>query len=48
MKGDSTLLSEQQCNQVLMSYIEKAKADKASVAKKEGLRFLLKIKTNRA
>lgn len=45
MKGDSTLLTEQQCNQVLMSFIEKAKADKASVAKKQGEAFLAENKT---
>lgn len=44
MKGDSTLLSEQQCNQVLMNYIEKVKADKAAVAKKEGMAFLAENK----
>ncbi len=44
MKGDSTVLSEQQCNQVLMNYVEKAKADKAAVAKKEGLAFLAENK----
>ena len=44
MKGDSTLLSEQQCNQVLMNYIEKVKADKAAVAKKEGMAFLTENK----
>jgi FKBP-type peptidyl-prolyl cis-trans isomerase FklB len=44
MKGDSTLLTEQQCNQVLMGYIEKVKADKASAAKKEGLAFLAENK----
>jgi FKBP-type peptidyl-prolyl cis-trans isomerase FklB len=45
MKGDSTLLTEQQCNQVLMGFIEKAKADKASVAKKQGEVFLAENKT---
>jgi FKBP-type peptidyl-prolyl cis-trans isomerase FklB len=40
MKGDSTLLSEVQCNQVVMNYIEKAKSEKAMVAKKQGLEFL--------
>ena len=45
MKGDSTLLSEVQCNQVVMNYIEKAKAEKAMVAKKEGLEFLAANKT---
>jgi FKBP-type peptidyl-prolyl cis-trans isomerase FklB len=45
MKGDSTLLSEQQCNQVLMSFIEKSKAEKASVAKKQGAAFLAENKT---
>ena len=45
MKGDSTLLTEQQCNQVLMGFIEKAKADKASVAKKQGEAFLAENKS---
>jgi FKBP-type peptidyl-prolyl cis-trans isomerase FklB len=40
MKGDSTLLNEQQSNQMLMTYIEKAKAEKAAVAKKQGESFL--------
>ncbi len=40
MKGDSTLLNEQQCNQVVMSYIEKAKAEKSAAAKKLGQDFL--------
>jgi len=45
MKGDNTILTEQQCNQVLMGYIEKAKADKASVAKKQGAEFMAENKT---
>ena len=45
MTGDSTLLTEQQCNQVLMGFIEKAKADKAAVAKKQGEAFLAANKT---
>jgi FKBP-type peptidyl-prolyl cis-trans isomerase FklB len=45
MSGDSTLLTEQQCNQVLMGFIEKAKADKAAVAKKQGEAFLSSYKT---
>ena len=44
MKGDSTLLTEPQCNQILMNYVEKVKADKASVAKKEGMAFLAENK----
>ncbi len=40
MKGDSTLLNEQQCNQVVMSYIEKVKSEKSAVAKKQGQDFL--------
>src|ERR1700688_780151 len=44
MKGDSTLLTEQQCNQVLMNYVEKVKADKAAVAKKEGMALLTENK----
>ena len=45
MSGDSTLLTEQQCNQVLMGFIEKAKADKAAAAKKQGEAFLAENKT---
>ena len=45
MGGQNTLLTESQCNQVVMSYIEKAKAEKASVSKKEGMAFLAENKT---
>ena len=45
MSGDSTLLTEQQCNQVLMGFIEKAKAEKAAAAKKQGEAFLASNKT---
>jgi FKBP-type peptidyl-prolyl cis-trans isomerase FklB len=45
MTGDSTLLTEQQCNQVLMGFIEKAKADKAAAAKRQGEAFLTANKT---
>ncbi|HEY2650226.1 MAG TPA: FKBP-type peptidyl-prolyl cis-trans isomerase [Puia sp.] len=45
MSGDSTLLTEQQCNQVLMGFIEKAKAEKAAAAKKQGEAFLAENKT---
>jgi len=45
MKGDSTLLNEQQCNQVVMSYIEKVKAEKSAAAKKQGQDFLAANKT---
>jgi FKBP-type peptidyl-prolyl cis-trans isomerase FklB len=45
MSGDSTLLTEQQCNQVLMGFIEKAKAEKAAAAKKQGEAFLSSNKT---
>jgi FKBP-type peptidyl-prolyl cis-trans isomerase FklB len=45
MKGDSTLLNEQQANQVVMSYIEKTKAEKAALAKKQGQDFLAENKT---
>jgi FKBP-type peptidyl-prolyl cis-trans isomerase FklB len=46
LKGDSaTLLNQQQANQVLMGFIEKAKADKAALAKKQGLAFLAENKT---
>jgi FKBP-type peptidyl-prolyl cis-trans isomerase FklB len=44
MKGDSTLLNEQQCNQVVMNYIEKTKADKAAMTKKQGMAFLAENK----
>jgi len=45
MSGDSTVLSEQQCNQVVMSYLEKAKAEKAAAAKKQGVTFLAENKS---
>ena len=45
MAGDNTLLNEQQCNQVVMNYIEKAKTEKAAVAKKQGQAFLAENKT---
>ena len=45
MNNSTTLLTEQQCNQVLMSYVEKVKGEKALVAKKEGAAFLAENKT---
>jgi FKBP-type peptidyl-prolyl cis-trans isomerase FklB len=45
MNGDNTVLTEQQCNQVLTGFIEKSKAEKASVAKKQGAEFLAANKT---
>jgi FKBP-type peptidyl-prolyl cis-trans isomerase FklB len=45
MKGGKPLLDQQQAQQVLMAYVEKAKADKASVAKKEGAAFMAENKT---
>jgi FKBP-type peptidyl-prolyl cis-trans isomerase FklB len=45
MKGDNTILSEQQCNQVVMNYIEKAKAEKAAAAKLLGQAFLAENKS---
>jgi len=45
MKGDSTLLSDQQCNQVVMNYIERMKAEKSAEAKKQGQAFLAANKT---
>lgn len=45
MKGDNTVLNIQQCNQVLMGYIEKVKADKASETKRQGIAFLAENKT---
>jgi FKBP-type peptidyl-prolyl cis-trans isomerase FklB len=44
MKGDSTLLTEQQCNQVLMTFIEKSKAESFS-REKQGAAFLAENKT---
>jgi FKBP-type peptidyl-prolyl cis-trans isomerase FklB len=44
MKGDNTILSEQQCNQVVMNYIEKVKAEKAAAAKIQGQAFLAENK----
>ncbi|HZK63263.1 MAG TPA: FKBP-type peptidyl-prolyl cis-trans isomerase [Puia sp.] len=46
MKNGKTLLDQAQAQQVLMGYVEKVKADKASVAKKEGETFLADNKTN--
>jgi FKBP-type peptidyl-prolyl cis-trans isomerase FklB len=40
MTGDSTMLTEAQCNQVVMSYIEKVKSEKAQAGKRQGLEFL--------
>ncbi|MFI5195268.1 MAG: FKBP-type peptidyl-prolyl cis-trans isomerase [Chitinophagales bacterium] len=45
MKNGKTLLDQAQAQQVLMGYVEKVKADKASVAKKEGETFLADNKT---
>lgn len=45
MKDGKTLLDQQQAQQVLMGYVEKMKAAKASVAKKEGAVFLEDNKT---
>jgi FKBP-type peptidyl-prolyl cis-trans isomerase FklB len=45
MNGGNTLMTEQQCNQVLMADVEKVKEEKASVAKKEGIAFLAENKT---
>jgi FKBP-type peptidyl-prolyl cis-trans isomerase FklB len=45
MTGINTLLNDQQCNQVVMNYIEKAKTEKASVAKKQGQEFMAENKT---
>lgn len=45
MKGDTTLLTEAQCNQVLMGFIEKSKAEKAAAAKKQGAAFLAENKS---
>jgi FKBP-type peptidyl-prolyl cis-trans isomerase FklB len=45
MKNGKTLLDQAQAQQVLMGYVEKVKADKASVAKKEGEAFLADNKT---
>ena len=40
MNGDKTVLNIQQCNQVLMGYIEKVKADKAMASKQQAIAFL--------
>ncbi len=40
MNGDKTVLSIQECNQVLMGYIEKVKADKAMASKRQAIAFL--------
>jgi|SRR5450432_65321 len=45
MNGDKTVLNIQQCNQVLMGFIEKAKADKAMAAKQVALDYLAQNKT---
>jgi len=45
MNGGKTLMTEQQCNQVLMAYVEKVKEEKASMARKEGIAFLADNKT---
>ncbi len=45
MKNGSALLDQQQAQQVLMGYVEKAKADKAAVTKREGVAFLADNKT---
>jgi FKBP-type peptidyl-prolyl cis-trans isomerase FklB len=45
MNGANTVLTEQQCNQVLTGFIEKTKAEKASVAKKQGDAFLAENKS---
>jgi FKBP-type peptidyl-prolyl cis-trans isomerase FklB len=45
MTGINTLLNDQQCNQVVMNYIEKAKTEKAAMAKKQGQEFLAENKT---
>jgi FKBP-type peptidyl-prolyl cis-trans isomerase FklB len=45
MNGEPTALSVQQCNQVLMGYIEKVKADRIMVAKQQAISFLTENKT---
>jgi FKBP-type peptidyl-prolyl cis-trans isomerase FklB len=45
MNGDKTVLNVQQCNSVLMGYIEKVKADKAMAAKQQAAAFLAQNKT---
>jgi FKBP-type peptidyl-prolyl cis-trans isomerase FklB len=44
MNGNKTALDIQQCNQILMSYIEKVKADKASASKAQAMAFLAENK----
>jgi FKBP-type peptidyl-prolyl cis-trans isomerase FklB len=45
MKNEKTALDQQQAQQVLMAYVEKAKAEKAAGTKKEGAAFLAENKT---
>lgn len=44
MNGDKTALNIQQCNQILMGYIEKIKADKAMASKEQAIAFLAENK----
>jgi FKBP-type peptidyl-prolyl cis-trans isomerase FklB len=44
MSGEKTELSIQQCNQVLMGYMEKVKADKAMASKQQAMAFLAENK----
>ncbi|HEY4155552.1 MAG TPA: FKBP-type peptidyl-prolyl cis-trans isomerase [Puia sp.] len=45
MKGGKPVMDQQQCQQVMMDYVSKQKADKAAGAKKEGSAFLEENKT---
>ena len=45
MKGETTLLSEQQCNQVLMGYVQRKKEQAAASSKKDGAAFLAENKS---
>jgi FKBP-type peptidyl-prolyl cis-trans isomerase FklB len=45
LKSNKPLLNDQQCNSVIMESMQKARAEKSSVAKKEGEAFLAQNKT---
>ncbi len=45
MKNGKPLMDQQQAQQVMMGYVEKVKAEKASASKKEGAAFLEENKT---
>ncbi len=45
LKTGKPLLNDQQCNAVIIGYVQKVRSEKASVAKKEGEAFLAENKT---